>query len=279
MRFLGWNLPFSAAARGKGAGDLRVVHSSQDIEITHDPGRSRTAIVSFSGIMGKTGWVQAEEFRKSLAGTPHNVYYVKDKTRHWYNGSFQQIADILNEDFKRRKIRRVLTLGNSMGGFGAIIFAGRLNGCRAAIAFAPQSSVDPAIVPWERRYRRHTDSVTEWVGLDARKLFVGHVNYTVFFGDDAPVDMRHAKRLVARPRPNVSVYLVGGTGHGVARYLKMHGVLHELVQALTGKGDERCDVQAFLKGLEYRVLTSPRLATAAADAAFTTEPISPPVEP
>jgi hypothetical protein len=272
MRFLGWRFPFSARREDEA---VRVVHTSQEIEITHDPGTSRTAIVSFSGIKGMTGYVQAEEFRKSLAGTPHNVYYVKDKARHWYNGSFDQIVEILNTDFRRRRIRRVLTLGNSMGGFGAIIFAGRLKGCRAAIAFAPQSSVDPTIVPWERRYRKHTDSVAEWAGLDAKKLFADHVNYAVFFGGDAPNDMRHAKRLAARPRPNVSVYLLAGTGHGVARHLKMQGVLQELVQRLTNEDEARDAVRAALKDLEYRVLISEKPKMPAGEADPAVQSISP----
>jgi len=245
------------------AGGKRVVFEDEEIEITHDRGNSGTAIVSFSGIGMKMGGAQAEEFRKSLSGTAHDIYYVKDKSRHWYNTSFDRIADILNQDLARRRIRHVLTLGNSMGGFGAIAFAGRLKGCHSAIAFAAQSSVDPSIVPWDRRYRRFTDSITQWAGLDAAKLLVPNINYTLFFGDVSPIDTRHARRMARVGCPTMSIYVMAGAGHGVAGFLKRHGVLHELVQTLVSHQGQRVDASAILKDLEHQQLGIGRLRPAA----------------
>src|ERR1700720_974617 len=131
---------------------MRVLYKDDNIEITHQPGNNSVAIISFSGIGMGLGGIQIEEFRKSLVGTSKNIYFVKDKTRHWYNSSFDEICCVLNENLSCRGVDHAITLGNSMGGFGAIIFAGKLRGCRSAIAFSAQSAVDPAIVPWEQRY-------------------------------------------------------------------------------------------------------------------------------
>jgi hypothetical protein len=245
------------------ADGMHLLFEDDEIEISHERGNSGTAIVSFSGIGMKMGGAQIEEFRKSLAGTSHDIYYVKDKSRHWYNSSFDRISDLLNRDMARRKIRHVLTLGNSMGGFGAIAFAGRLRGCHSAIAFAAQSSVDPSIVPWDRRYRKFTDSVTEWAGLDAAKLLVPSVNYTLFFGDVSPIDTRHARRMAQTGRRNMSIYVMVGAGHGVAGFLKRQGVLHELVQTLISQKGGRFDASAILKGLEHQQLGKGRPGPAA----------------
>jgi hypothetical protein len=229
---------------------MQMLYEDDEIEISYEPGNNATAIVSFSGIGMKMGGVQIEEFRKSLAGTENSVYYVKDKYRHWYNGSFDRISDLINGDFSKRKIDRVLTLGNSMGGFGAIVFAKALQGCQAAIAFSAQSSVDPAIVPWDRRYRKFTDSVSQWVGLDAVKLLAPNVNYKLFYGDVSPIDVRHARRLANAACANMSVYVLEGAGHGVAGFLKRHGILHPLVQALVGDGGQNFDASTILQNVK-----------------------------
>jgi hypothetical protein len=167
------------------------------------------------------GGIQIEEFRKSLTGASNDIYFVKDKTRHWYNSSFHKISDLLNEDLSSQGIKSCDTLGNSMGGFGAIIFAGQLRGCRSAIAFSAQSAVDPAIVPWEQRYKTYTDTVSHWTGLDATKLLDPDINYILFFGNNDPVDIRHATRMAITEYHNVAIYVFLRAGHNLAEWL-MH---------------------------------------------------------
>lgn len=233
---------------------MQMLYEDDGIEISFEPGNNATAIVSFSGIGMKMGGVQIEEFKKSLAGTDNSVYYVKDKDRHWYNSSFDRIGDVINEDFAKRNIGRVLTLGNSMGGFGAIAFAKVLKGCQAAIAFSAQSAIDPSVVPWDRRYRKFTDSVSQWVGLDAAKMLVPHVNYKLFYGDVSNFDTRHAQRMANADHANLSVYVMAGAGHGVAGFLKRKGVLHPLVQALIADGGQDFDASTILQSLNYKTL-------------------------
>ena len=231
---------------------MQILHESDEIEISYEPGISGTAIVSFSGIGLRMGGIQIAEFRKSLAGMSNHLYFVKDKTRHWYNSSFDEITKLLNEDFEQRGVKNVLTLGNSMGGFGAIIFAGRLSGCRSAIAFAAQSSVDPSIVPWEQRYTKYTDTVSHWAGLDASKLLAPDVNYTLIYGDKSGIDIRHATRMAETDCPGMSMYLIVGAAHAVAGFLKRNRVLRLLIQVLVANGGRSLDARAVLHDMEYR---------------------------
>ena len=48
---------------------------------------------------------------------------------------------------------RVMTYGSSMGGYAALRFARALR-ADAILALSPQYSIDPAVVPWEDRWRQ-----------------------------------------------------------------------------------------------------------------------------
>jgi hypothetical protein len=233
---------------------MRVLYKDDNIEITHQPGNNSVAITSFSGIGMGLGGIQIEEFRKSLVGTSNNIYFVKDKTRHWYNSSFDEICCVLNENLSCRGVDHAITLGNSMGGFGAIIFAGQLRGCRSAIAFSAQSAVDPAIVPWEQRYKQYTDTVSHWTGLDATKLLHPGINYTLFFGNNDPFDIRHATRMATAEYPNINVYIFTSGGHDLADYLKRKGVLRPLIEVLVREEYHCLDFATVLRDVEYHAL-------------------------
>jgi len=233
---------------------MKLVYRDDEIEITHEPGQSQVAVVSFSGVGMGLGGIQFEEFRKSLTGVSNDIYFIKDKTKQWYNSSFYKISNILNQDLSRRGVDRAITLGNSMGGFGAIIFAGQLRGCRSAIAFSAQSAVDPAIVPWEQRYKIYTDTVSRWTGLDATRLLHQNVNYKLFFGNDDPFDVRHAARMATVESANIKIYLFQGAGHDLADYLKREGVLRQLIQMLVYEERHCADFTTALRDLRYRLL-------------------------
>jgi hypothetical protein len=233
---------------------VRSYYEDDKTEITHEPGDNRMAIISFSGIGMGLGGIQIEEFRKSLTGIPTDIYFVKDKTRQWYNSSFHTICDVLNDDLTRKGIDHVITLGNSMGGFGAIIFAGKLRGCRSAIAFSAQSSVDPAIVPWEQRYKIYIDTVSHWTGLDATKLLHSGINYTLFFGNNDPFDIRHATRMATTECLNITIYMFLSAGHNLADYLKREGVLHRLIEVLVREERHCLNFASVLGDVRYRTL-------------------------
>jgi pimeloyl-ACP methyl ester carboxylesterase len=213
-------------------GRRSVIVPTNELEITHQPGSSDTAIVVFTGIGMGEDYVQIEEFRKSLDGTPNHILFVKDKTRTWYNGQFDNISSILRQELTRLQIRSVVTVGNSMGGFGAIAFAGRLPGCSQVLAFAAQTSVDPAIVPWEGRWWDLRQDVRQWCGLDATKLLDGKVRYNLFFGADGEQDMQHAYRFAGARTPLMTICVVKHAAHNCARILKKAGAFQPIVDSV-----------------------------------------------
>jgi len=183
---------------------------------------------------------QIDEFRKSIDGKK-NVYYVTDKRRFWYNGIENQILDILNAHLAGRRTKRVLALGNSMGGSAALMFASRIKECRHAIAFAPQSSVHPDLAPFETRWDNYRSKITEWTTPDPIALLEGGTRrYYVFFGMDDKRDEQHIQRILARGLPNVIIFGIQNSGHDAALYLREHGAsLKDMIdRACTVKPNE-----------------------------------------
>ena len=244
----------TSASPGK---ELNTIYGDDLIEISHEMGDGDEGIVSFTGIGFGMGGIQVEEFRKSLAASTNHIYYVKDKSRHWYNSSAEKITNFLNAEFSCRRISKVITVGNSMGGFGAILFAASLDGCHRAIAFAAQSAIDPSIVPWDQRFNKLTSSVKSWAGLDAVKSLRRDVSYFAFFGANDPIDVRHAERLIEANSPNMTVCLIENSGHDVSFDLKKAGVLSPLMKALVDSDADCVDFKSLLRDVNFRVAKRP----------------------
>jgi len=230
-------------------------------------GESNEAVISFSGVgtadyrirdMDKPSGrddqnaTQIDEFRKTLGGTK-NVYYVTDKQRGWYNGLENRILDLINSHLAERRTRRVLALGNSMGGSAVLMFASRIQGCRHALAFAPQSSVHPDLVPFETRWENYRSKITEWTTPDPiLSMEDGRRRYYVFYGMDQEMDEQHIQRILARRLPNVFIFGIRNCGHDVALYLRNNGVsLTDIVDKVYAGSPN--DVRAVVKKLPYSV--------------------------
>jgi len=229
---------------------MRKLYSDESVEITHRPGDGTHAIISFAGIGFGDGNIQITEFHKSLSGSPNDLYFVIDKSRSWYNENFTKIRDLINTDLTRRNIARVSTIGNSMGGFGALIFASQFSGCRAAMAFTPQSTVDPSIVPWESRYLNLIQQVSVWNGLDATKSLSPDIRYDVFYGNSNSWDLQHASRLSACAHKSLRIHIIPQAGHEVATYLKKTGALNAIIQKLLLCEEGDFDIEGLLPGAD-----------------------------
>ena len=87
--------------------------------------------------------------------------------------------------------------GTSMGGYGACAFAGLAPGC-TVMAYAPQSSLDPAIAPFDRRYP-YARRLYPWRGryLDAAEGLAQAALAYILYDPSVPEDRQHMQRLTA----------------------------------------------------------------------------------
>lgn len=218
------------------AGDaMDFLLDDERCRIVHEPGNNGMAVVSFAGVGFALGGIQVEEFRRSLDGSDFDIYFVIDKQRQWYNGSYDIIVEVINSSLRARSIHTTFTLGNSMGGFGAVLFAGVLCQCRRAVAFSPQSSVHRDRAPFEDRWQEWTSSVADWCVPDAVDHMRDGVDYAFFFGSTEPRDLAHAKRFAAAPGRKF-ICVVEESAHGVAAYLKRRGALVPLLNSVLSAG-------------------------------------------
>jgi hypothetical protein len=205
----------------------KVSYESAQIAITHHSGTSGCAIVSFTGIGLGVG-VPTEEFARTLASNSHDHFFVIDKNRSWYNACAHEIIDHISPMLEN--FRSVFTLGNSMGGFGAVYFSSRLPNCEAAIAFSPQFSIHPRLVK-EKRWKRYRNNIA--------RIEIGHAMVAanperkmyVFIGTKGP-DGRHARRFARHATPAMRLFQATNLKHHFVQILRDKGTLIPILDAI-----------------------------------------------
>jgi pimeloyl-ACP methyl ester carboxylesterase len=212
------------------------------IAVTH--GDTDVAVVSFSGIEQELGQVPREEFVNTLAGSRHSHFFVVDKQRSWYNATAPAILSTLGP--RLRDFGKVVTIGNSMGGFGAIYFASRLPNCRTAIAFVPQFSVDPEIVPGETRWKEHRVRLSAWPVRHAMVDATSEVAFHIFFGGNDQRDQAHLALFKAHSTLGTSIFSLPDAAHGVAKYLRQRNLLRPVLDAAILKGTGATGIRSLL---------------------------------
>lgn len=210
--------------------------------ITLLPGHpeAQQAVIAFAGVQAMLGGIAFSEFAKTLSpneGTAGEiarpVAFVREIPSRWYN----TFDPALLEPFLRaHDDRAVVTLGNSMGGFAAILFSLVLPHVRRSIAFCPQFSVHPDHCPWESRWREFVTAIDSWrfetclaAPPDRGGVRPDHV---LFCGSDVAADIRHAEAILANAGTPAATFLIHGCGHDVARHLKLRGLLVPLFDQL-----------------------------------------------
>ena len=125
--------------------------------------------------------------------------------------------------------RRVIFYGSSMGGYGALAFAPLAPGA-TVVAFVPQTSLDPRVVPFETRYRPGF-ARGQWAigGFSDGANGARSAERIVVFADPwHPQDRAHVERL---PQDTLVWAQCPWTGHDAARVMKHMGLLKPAVLA------------------------------------------------
>ena len=183
------------------------------VKIKHLWTGSKHTVVSFSSIGNTVQGVNAEFY--NLKNNGYNVIWVMDDS----NSYFSNINH--NDIIRQIKTENVYTIGSSMGGFNAITFASLYN-VKKVLAFAPQYSMEPTIVPWEDRWRKQIT----WKRFKYPNLsFNNWTDYTVIRGHKG-ADKRHTDMFPKKK--NINIQQVYGN-HTVAENFKKQGTLYNLI--------------------------------------------------
>jgi hypothetical protein len=202
-------------------------------------------IFSFTGVGMNDGAVQKKAFAKSLdAVRPRrSICYITDRQRSWFNHETAAITDLILE--KAAKYKSVITLGSSMGGFGAIYFAGLIPNCKLSIAFGPQFSMRAGVMKeGDRRWRNFTSKIAQW-NIDHCLISARNdIQYLVFL---QPVDDHHKVEFDAIKPDRMSIIGVndGTDEHDVAWILRQHRLLAPILNyAINGDPIDIAEIEA-----------------------------------
>ena len=218
-------------------------HSSNDVvdpietaapvplSVQYLAGRGTRLVVSFAGVGKSRKQTPPREFVGSASGGGENhVLFISDQSRSWMNGP--GVADAILRPVtsycEANGITEVVALGNSMGGFSAIVLAD-LMPIRTVIALSPQFSVHPDLVPEENRWGYHRQRIDHWTFRDVGALDQSRTQYFIFHGD-AHQEAVHWARFPDHSQ--LHHFIVLGEGHRLAFALRKRKVLRRIVKAM-----------------------------------------------
>lgn len=173
----------------------------------------------------RLGWGLQE-----LAKMGHSVLAIKARAPDWFlkpdlatffrSPEFGHVA-------KRKK--RIILYGLSMGGFGAMAYSTRIPGS-VVLAISPQTTLDPAKVPWEKRFDYALGE--NWTGPlgDINALKPAHAEAYAIYCPANKFDGPHMDRL-DRFGPITHLPLIGNA-HTPGGLLMEGGLLKEVVRAV-----------------------------------------------
>lgn len=182
------------------------------------------ALISFTGVGHAQGGVDVQRPEFVTAGNQYDaIFFVSDLTRSWGNLlDFGKVAEIVASRVGTVELH---CIGNSMGAFNALLAPSQIPVSRV-VAFAPQFSVHPEIVPWEIRWEEYRRAISDWKYPSLEAVWSPQSEYFVFVGNKGR-DHKHARMF---PKlPNLHLTRVEGR-HNLARGLKEAGILQEVIR-------------------------------------------------
>ena len=210
------------------------------------PGTSRHLVLAFTGIQHGLGGLPQDEFIGSASdNTRNHVLFISDLKRTWYSSLHlvDKVVETVKSFIAKHNIAKTTAIGNSMGGYGAILFAAHLP-VQKVIAFAPQISMHPDVL-LETRWiecRAHFGPVLP-VSV-CPSIEGSSTRFFLFFGAESQADAAQAALLPTVA--NLSVLTLHKCGHDVAAFLKKAGLLRPvLTSILHSKG---AGLNGLLKG-------------------------------
>jgi hypothetical protein len=206
---------------------------------------SRNLYILFGGISGGLA-MPPFEFYSAAGVLDSSKIFVRDMAQAWYQWGLPGIgSDVFAiSEWLAAKVDEsgagddVCFVGNSMGGFAALLFSAMLRRGRA-VAFAPQTFVGRELraAHGDRRWARQIEllhgrpQAREILDL-APFIRAGHpsIRADIYVADDNRLDVVHADQLAEFD--NVRIHRFVGGGHNLVRVLRDEGKLKGILSGL-----------------------------------------------
>lgn len=189
--------------------------------------------VFYGGISAGIG-MNVLEFYKVSRIIDENKIFVRDFSQCWYHEGLPGISNDIDSTvahidhlIKQINPKRTFFVGNSMGGYAAILF-GSLLGNIDVIAFAPQTFICPILrlkhgdSRWQEQVNEtYSKSILKRREFDLRPLLLcsnQSLKVSIFVSTEDRLDYIHAARV--KDIAGVRVYEYESGGHGVVKMLR-----------------------------------------------------------
>lgn len=162
------------------------------------------------------------------------VHFISKANHWWQTAELDEAIARVVQLAQAEGFGEIVTYGSSMGGFGALIAAGRLGASRAVVS-VPQYSINPVLVPWEERWQKDARRIAFCdEDMGAR---LGDCLVTILLDPLFEPDARHATMIAAhRPVQRINVPFAE---HDVSRVLSDLDLLKDAtLDAVHGRHDE-----------------------------------------
>jgi hypothetical protein len=235
---------FDALLRGPGQGTSPWRDDADaDLQIIPKPGGSDTTIVVFCDFRHRFNMLLNTFYHVWLEPLPANFVILRDWERLLYllgvtsMGSLKKTVAKLKIILEDLGTKKIITTGNSGGGFGALHYAILLN-ARSCISFAPAVDVADLVTSTRKRTRTRLttrlanlrdDGRIEWPDMPELYRQNPEVKAEIFFAEGNEFDRNHAETLKGIPNVKLTM-LDGADAHGVLRQLAIDGRLESVFE-------------------------------------------------
>lgn len=183
------------------------------------------------------------EFYHSSKIINENKIFIRDLKQCWYHSGLSGISNdipstarFISKEIQRYNPKRVFFVGNSMGGYAAILFTA-LIGYGNAIAFAPQTFINPILRlkyndnRWAKQiFNTYKCSLFKKKAWDLKPFLLkcnNNQKISIFVAKDHQLDYIHAQHL--RHSNAVKIYDFKSGGHEIVKVLRNSGKLASIM--------------------------------------------------
>jgi hypothetical protein len=197
-------------------------------------------LLAFGGLHMRVG-IADYEFFQVTSDLPAGLIFLRDRSRRIYHGGLPELGKTFPEMAHNLQelvgSRRAVAIGNSGGGFAALVF-GSLMGVAEVHAFAAVTFIgrwrrllhkDDRFEPDLKRINRGLRAKRRY--LDAKPWMrrrAGPTAFHLYYSENYAIDRFHAER--CRDVPGVTLHPRGGKDHGVIRDLAVSGELKQILR-------------------------------------------------
>ena len=197
--------------------------------------QDKPLLIAFGGISGPIG-MPPFEFFNLARNLDVNKIYLRDLSQTWYHSGLPGISKNIDEtaSFLKGKIDesgadKVVVVGNSMGGYAAIIF-GILIKADIVHAFSPHTFIKDAnfIRSKEQIRNVHNNFYNKYFDLyEVMKLHNNLGEFNIYYDSKDKIDKKHAMHL--NSSQNITLHSFRGGGHCLIKVLRDSGELQNIV--------------------------------------------------